>query len=105
MTVFIRRDKVDPEIFFKNTRNLFFLTKNDDFFRYYLMIIQLILAQLEGLLVWIREFRRYLSATGCRLRSSNQLLILIQFLLEMTKGSYNFSPFRVNRVIEEPKKI
>ena len=29
-TVFIRQDKVDPEQSLKNTRNLFFLTKNDE---------------------------------------------------------------------------
>ena len=31
--------------------------------------------------------------------------ILIQFPLEMTKGGHNFLPFRVNKVIEEPKTI
>ena len=67
-TVFIRWDKVDLEQSSKNTCNLFFSYKEWWLFWYYLVIIKLILTQLEGLLVWIRKFQRYHSATGCRLR-------------------------------------
>ena len=38
-------------------------------------------------------------------RSTNQLPTLIQFPPEMLKGGHNFTPFRVNRAIEKPKKI
>ena len=52
-------------IFGKCTRFVFFY-RGWWLFRYYLVVVWLILAQLGGLLVWMGEFRRYHSAKGCR---------------------------------------
>ena len=71
-TVFLRRDKVDPERFSKNTRDLFALSKEWWIFQYYMVISQPFVIQSEERPVWIREFPSYHSAAGFQKRAETR---------------------------------
>ena len=71
-TVFLRRDKVDPERFSKNTRDLFALSKEWWIFRYYMVISQPFVIQPEELPVWIRDICSYHSAAGSHKRAETR---------------------------------